>query len=99
MNFEMQDLVGSWCILEDGRLGKIDEIYMRNGVGDSKIWKPRYPVRLSILSNTLGGNCHWFSTHKTHYLDQLNIITPEVAEIYMQANNLTPPERKRNERL
>lgn len=90
MNFEMQDLVGSW-VLVGGEIGKIDSINMQGN--SSNGWKPRYPVNLRLLVKRHDGETYWVHGHKAHYLDQLDIIPPEVAEIYMQANNLSIPKR------
>lgn len=99
MNFEMQDLVGSWAFVDYGQrncIGIITSIDMRGygGVEGSKIWKPRYPIKMNLLVEVLGGT-RWHHPMVHIYLDEVELTTPEVAEIFMQANNLIPPERKR----
>lgn len=98
MNFEMQDIVGSWAFIDYGQqncIGIITSIDMRGGgVLGSKIWKPRYPIKIILLINVLGGTRWHHPMGKQIYLDEVELTTPEVAEIFKQANNLIPPERK-----
>lgn len=93
MNFEMQELVGNWFLGgEDRFIGQIVSIDMRGYRAEG--WLPKYPVKIKLLSKLVDGSGYWHFSPNIYYLDQLTLITPEVAEIYMQANNLTLPERK-----
>lgn len=104
MNFEMQELVGKWCFLKDGyyldgAIGRITNIDLASNMTlySDKGWTPSYPIKIALLVN-LAGHCRWINHSRTTYLRDIETITPEVAQIYMQANGLyDPSERKPNE--
>lgn len=102
MNFEMQSVVGNWAFVEYGGqncIGIITGIDMRGaGYGKGTSWKPTYPIKMNILVNVMGGT-RWHYPMVQLYLHDVEIVTPEVAEIFKQANDLIPPERKRNGQL
>lgn len=103
MNFDMQDLVGKWFFIEamgGTQLGKILSIDMSGSkfgytTGN---WKPLFPLKTALLMKFPSGDVRWHQFKHTVYEKDIEIITPEIAQIYMQANNLII-ERKQNERL
>jgi hypothetical protein len=96
MNFEMQDLVGKWCLVKfrgEDRLCRISGI---NFAG-SKLhylgaWKPSYPIRV-ITPVRIGEECRWTKLPLPElYLHNVTVLEPEMADIYIQANNLEIPK-------
>jgi hypothetical protein len=92
MNFEMQDLVGKWCLVKfrgGDRLCRISEI---NFAGSKfhyvDAWKPTYPIKV-ITPVRIGEACKWtkLPLHEL-YLHDVTVLEPEMADIYIQANNI-----------
>jgi hypothetical protein len=97
----MQELIGKWFFIEamgDTQLGKILSIDMRgNKFGyTTGNWKPLFPLNVALLMRFPSGDVRWHNFKHTVYEKDLEIITPEVAQLYMQANNLII-ERNQNE--
>lgn len=89
MNFDNQELMGKWCLHRE-EIAKIAEVKMTKPVAG---WNVLVPIRLAYLMKTLDGNFRWVNMPRWLELADVTIITDEVADIFMQANNLKLPKR------
>lgn len=99
MNFEMQELVGRWGLTKQGTLVQIEHIdFGGYRVNHLEHWKVSYPLKARMIIE-MHGKSYWASHAIQHkgqlYLDDIDLLDPEVVDIYMQANNIKLPERNR----
>ena len=96
MNFDMQDLVGKWCLATfKGRelLCKVSHIdFTGSKFNYANSWTPTYPLKLKTPVK-IGDHIGWSNLPMVAYLHDVTVLEPEMADIYIQANNIKLPER------
>lgn len=96
MNFEMQHLVGKWCLVKfrgEDRLCRISGIdFSGSKLHHLGAWTPSYPIKV-ITPVRIGEECRWTKLPLPElYLHNVTVLEPEMADIYIQANNLEIPK-------